>query len=532
MAKKPKKHSSKLTSPKFNLDDIGTFTRRLRDRLDDPNITEYAGIGEQVKALGTVMSKCSQADALLYTTDMLKCCTIETLIDLLMSAHPKQGEIDYHWVIYAVVMTLVTLKGISDVRQKLSTILAEKWHQISEKLWSERHWEIIDGESFYFSFGMLCLEMANSALFNKSSSFNKSLDAYTMKLLAYYWKRAENPHPIGWLEKAIHIATIQVVPATTGEGPRFAKKQQFLETLWEQFADESDPPSELLKLLVKRLRSDPNDRHAPTTGGYILVCLAPLDCEPDMEHQERFMEKLVHSSHFWDRYTTAMIREFHADKNIAGVQLTPIAYLLRAVNEIQSLQQPLVLNLVESSFFDYLDEIAGQDLNRNGEGWKCLHDILFFILSALEHADAKLLEGVAGEMPRTRLLHFFAASADYDPRRRVDRTELWHLWQFQCWVPLLKIYALVMTPDQCYRRGCKNEGILRCTRCKTKYCSRECQVDDWSEHKLICEHVPKIQKMEESLELYSSLGHSPHHALLALLSPLFKFVPTDRKSVV
>ena len=42
----------------------------------------------------------------------------------------------------------------------------------------------------------------------------------------------------------------------------------------------------------------------------------------------------------------------------------------------------------------------------------------------------------------------------------------------------------------CARYGCDKDGKLRCGRCKiVRYCSRECQRDEWRSHKLICKKV-------------------------------------------
>ena len=42
----------------------------------------------------------------------------------------------------------------------------------------------------------------------------------------------------------------------------------------------------------------------------------------------------------------------------------------------------------------------------------------------------------------------------------------------------------------CARFGCLKEGKMRCGRCKVvRYCSRECQRDEWRSHKLLCKKV-------------------------------------------
>ncbi len=41
--------------------------------------------------------------------------------------------------------------------------------------------------------------------------------------------------------------------------------------------------------------------------------------------------------------------------------------------------------------------------------------------------------------------------------------------------------------SQCSNIGCYSEGKLRCSACKkAKYCSAQCQRENWSRHKLDC----------------------------------------------
>ena len=39
---------------------------------------------------------------------------------------------------------------------------------------------------------------------------------------------------------------------------------------------------------------------------------------------------------------------------------------------------------------------------------------------------------------------------------------------------------------------CGNEGIFICGRCQyVKYCSRDCQLEDWHYHKTLCKNIEK-----------------------------------------
>ncbi|XP_065095769.1 uncharacterized protein LOC135717560 [Ochlerotatus camptorhynchus] len=51
---------------------------------------------------------------------------------------------------------------------------------------------------------------------------------------------------------------------------------------------------------------------------------------------------------------------------------------------------------------------------------------------------------------------------------------------------------------------CQQPAALMCSRCLEVYCSFECQIRDWSEHKQICVTVPKLYPNNSYLELLTS----------------------------
>ena len=60
---------------------------------------------------------------------------------------------------------------------------------------------------------------------------------------------------------------------------------------------------------------------------------------------------------------------------------------------------------------------------------------------------------------------------------------------------------------QCQSRSCENLTLLKCSRCKlSRYCSRRCQANDYSEHQRICpklyEMFCKDRKREKVAEVY------------------------------
>jgi len=57
--------------------------------------------------------------------------------------------------------------------------------------------------------------------------------------------------------------------------------------------------------------------------------------------------------------------------------------------------------------------------------------------------------------------------------------------------------------DKCEKCGVGNDSLKRCTGCKnTYYCSKECQVADWSKHKLICFEFPVAYKDQYDKDVY------------------------------
>lgn len=49
--------------------------------------------------------------------------------------------------------------------------------------------------------------------------------------------------------------------------------------------------------------------------------------------------------------------------------------------------------------------------------------------------------------------------------------------------------------DICYKVCPKSEIILTCSRCEAEmYCSRECQLSDWRNHKVTCKRLASALK--------------------------------------
>ena len=65
----------------------------------------------------------------------------------------------------------------------------------------------------------------------------------------------------------------------------------------------------------------------------------------------------------------------------------------------------------------------------------------------------------------------------------------------------------------CEEEFCKNEAKNQCSQCKKAfYCSRICQKQDWSNHKLICSTKKELihEKIEEGKEGISKLDTHEH----------------------
>ena len=64
------------------------------------------------------------------------------------------------------------------------------------------------------------------------------------------------------------------------------------------------------------------------------------------------------------------------------------------------------------------------------------------------------------------------------------------------------------------------ENVFQCSRCKaSKYCSRKCQVDHWSHHKVLCSSIRKLTRdqSEEKTMFPSHLLPSQHRNLVKLV---------------
>jgi hypothetical protein len=51
---------------------------------------------------------------------------------------------------------------------------------------------------------------------------------------------------------------------------------------------------------------------------------------------------------------------------------------------------------------------------------------------------------------------------------------------------LFAMQQLYFLPAECTRRSCEKKSTARCPHCRLGYCSRDCQVRDWRDHKMVC----------------------------------------------
>lgn len=56
-----------------------------------------------------------------------------------------------------------------------------------------------------------------------------------------------------------------------------------------------------------------------------------------------------------------------------------------------------------------------------------------------------------------------------------------------------------MSTTNCSVASCGKAGILRCKRCKTRYCSVECQLSDWKLHKIVCTQIKESATINTKL---------------------------------
>ena len=70
-------------------------------------------------------------------------------------------------------------------------------------------------------------------------------------------------------------------------------------------------------------------------------------------------------------------------------------------------------------------------------------------------------------------------------------------------------------------KSCTDGALLRCSKCKCKrYCSKECQVADWEEHKVLCSAIDTLtrQKMDSNPTMFRShLSPTNHKKLIKLV---------------
>ena len=70
---------------------------------------------------------------------------------------------------------------------------------------------------------------------------------------------------------------------------------------------------------------------------------------------------------------------------------------------------------------------------------------------------------------------------------------------------------------------CGEVAVQRCKQCKsTRYCSKDCQMAHWDEHKVICQSINQLQQEEkgrckDACDFSSSLAPERKKKLLSLI---------------
>ena len=76
------------------------------------------------------------------------------------------------------------------------------------------------------------------------------------------------------------------------------------------------------------------------------------------------------------------------------------------------------------------------------------------------------------------------------------------------------------TEDECAGCGKKREEMKKCSRCKeVKYCAKECQVQDWRMHKLVCCPDSMGEDIDRDLAEFSAMCRPQYKSLRRYVRP-------------
>jgi hypothetical protein len=82
---------------------------------------------------------------------------------------------------------------------------------------------------------------------------------------------------------------------------------------------------------------------------------------------------------------------------------------------------------------------------------------------------------------------------------------------------------------KCGNICCYNIGIMICSRCKIiKYCSKQCQREDWKRHKTECFKISKIKKAS-----IQTMSNDATNTIISFLdiSEVLNFIITNKDNV-
>lgn len=472
----------------------------------DLNLLRAELIADKLAKIASFMMQCTR-QAALRLADICDRHSVITAVQQFIADAPivLNESIHYCNAIYLLCKIFAALRGDTIVEDRLWSSLISGWAVMTKQLWDKRHLTIFpDPERHDSHFSILC--EFKSTFISRFREVIASESDYTFSLLLKYWRRAV----CSGVKQSILtklLTLIQVDSEPSFEEPFDLNRLRKLSvSIQAEFGPNPGPEiAKVLKAMLSRGQGQCDASHRHKGGHSVAACacfmhaLVNTQAQSVVKGHKQYVEALATSPPLWRAYFRSLRKDRSIMENTHSIRitLTPLGKILGSMidNTDQKKRDILVMGLIKSSFFDYMEaSLSIKDASSADAG--VIHDCLDGFYQNLQISSPKTCRSIGKRMPRIRLWYLLAKEfLSLSPE--VASSQLGREARYNYWVPLMLIQTKVVPLRRCQNRGCMTKGKFECKDCKARYCSKECQKCDWPVHKLICKMIPRVRTMYE-----------------------------------
>ncbi|KDQ14197.1 hypothetical protein BOTBODRAFT_32979 [Botryobasidium botryosum FD-172 SS1] len=417
----------------------------------------------------------------------------------------KDGLPSYHKQLQMLSQLTTHLnRSLSLVDRSVAASLKQNWSKMMQRVWDEPG-NTLESKNHD---GHIIVCTLVKQLLDADPSFSSVLEDerdITISLLARYWAHSTAAPALNANAKLLNGFMDSSDPENPSDEP--AKPHKAPPSMLDRIVKGvNDSQTQLISKFTSHLSWLQLDDIFPCVT-FLQLCLALIIKLPGTDTP--FYRAIRESVPLWKQIFQALQRtSAKLDPNIPVTDaqgmgarralLCLYAYLVHIMfNTLYELRlrtlESDMMNLIEvwihAGLLETLDQAVAEGAKAaSGRRLQQLAGIMSYV-SLTAQSDDVVRTLLIPQVPRPRMLRGFVDWHARDKRKnRVDRDPD-HPWAITPWAGLLTLHSTCQIPVLCTRRGCIKRWVANCAKCKgarAKYCGRDCQVQDWKEHKLVC----------------------------------------------